>query len=132
LKETGSCPGLERSRERVVVGTCLCQRARLLGILALLSRPRVKREINPGYLSVSRIRVSLAPHPRASSLQCPPMLAEAIREARRKRGWSVLHLSKRSGVPRGVISQIECESLSSYVPSEGNTLRFWEKPLRCR
>ena len=50
------------------------------------------------------------------------MLADTLREARRKRGWSVLHLSKRSGVPRGVIEQIESGSpSSSYVPSEGNT-----------
>ena len=49
------------------------------------------------------------------------MLADAVREARCKRGWSMLHLSKRSGVRRWVISQIEGESPSSYVPSEGNT-----------
>ena len=48
------------------------------------------------------------------------MLANAVREARRKRGWSVVHLSKRSGVSRGVIEQIEDES-PTYVPSEGNT-----------
>ena len=48
------------------------------------------------------------------------MLAEVLREARRKRGCSLLHLSKRSGVPRGVIEQIESAS-PSYVPSEGNT-----------
>jgi transcriptional regulator with XRE-family HTH domain len=48
------------------------------------------------------------------------MLANTLREARRKRGWSVVHLSKRSGVSRGVIEQIENES-PTYVPSEGNT-----------
>jgi transcriptional regulator with XRE-family HTH domain len=48
------------------------------------------------------------------------MLANTAREARRKRGWSFVHLSKRSGVSRGVIEQIEEES-PSYVPSEGNT-----------
>ena len=58
---------------------------------------------------------------RASPLQSPPMLAQTVREARRKRGWSVLHLSKRSGVSWRVIRQIEDESPSSYVPSEGNT-----------
>ena len=47
------------------------------------------------------------------------MLADALRESRSKRGWSVLHLSKRSGVPWGVIEQIEGED-PSYVPSEGN------------
>jgi transcriptional regulator with XRE-family HTH domain len=49
------------------------------------------------------------------------MLADTLREARRKRGWSILHLSKRSGVPWSVIRRIEDES-PSYVPSEGNTL----------
>jgi transcriptional regulator with XRE-family HTH domain len=48
------------------------------------------------------------------------MLAEVLREARRKRGCSTLHLCKRSGVSRWVILLIEDES-SSYVPSEGNT-----------
>jgi transcriptional regulator with XRE-family HTH domain len=48
------------------------------------------------------------------------MLAEVLREARRKRGWSVGQLSKRSGVPGWVIGEIEGES-PSYVPSEGNT-----------
>ena len=48
------------------------------------------------------------------------MLADTLRQARRKKGWSVLHLSKRSGVSRGVIQQIEDEN-PSYVPSEGNT-----------
>ena len=50
------------------------------------------------------------------------MLAQTLREARRKRGWSVRHLSKRSGVSWRVIEQIEDESPSSYyVPSKGNT-----------
>jgi transcriptional regulator with XRE-family HTH domain len=48
------------------------------------------------------------------------MLANTLREARRKKGFSVLHLSKRSGVSWGVIEQIESGS-PSYVPSEGNT-----------
>ena len=48
------------------------------------------------------------------------MLADTVREARRKRGWSVVHLSQRSGVSRWIIRQIEEES-PSYVPSEGNT-----------
>lgn len=48
------------------------------------------------------------------------MLANTVREARRKRGWSVVHLSKRSGVSRGVIEQIERGS-PFYVPREGNT-----------
>jgi transcriptional regulator with XRE-family HTH domain len=48
------------------------------------------------------------------------MMADTLRQARRKKGWSVLHLSKRSSVSWGVIQQIEDES-PSYVPSEGNT-----------
>jgi transcriptional regulator with XRE-family HTH domain len=48
------------------------------------------------------------------------MLAQTLREARRKKGWGVLYLSKRSGVSRGVIEQIESAS-PPYVPSEGNT-----------
>ena len=47
-------------------------------------------------------------------------MADTLRQARRKKGWDVLHLSKRSGVPRGVIEQIE-DGSPSYVPSEGNT-----------
>jgi transcriptional regulator with XRE-family HTH domain len=50
----------------------------------------------------------------------PPMLAQTLREARRKKGFSVLYLSRRSGVSRGVIEQIE-SGIHSYVPSEGNT-----------
>ncbi len=48
------------------------------------------------------------------------MLADTLRQARRKKGFSVLYLSKRSSVSRGVIEQIESGS-PSYVPSEGNT-----------
>jgi transcriptional regulator with XRE-family HTH domain len=48
------------------------------------------------------------------------MLAQTLREARRKKGWGVLYLSKRSGVSRGIIQRIESGS-SYYVPSEGNT-----------
>jgi len=54
------------------------------------------------------------------SLQCPPMLAETLRQARRKKGLSMLHLSRRSGASLEVIEQIESGS-PSYVPSEGNT-----------
>ena len=53
------------------------------------------------------------------------MLAQVLREARRKRGWSVLHLSKRSGVPLGAIEQIE-DGSPSCVPSEGNTVLLAE------
>jgi ribosome-binding protein aMBF1 (putative translation factor) len=48
------------------------------------------------------------------------MLADTVREARCNRGWSVVHLSQRSGVSRWIIRQIEEES-PSYVPSEGTT-----------
>jgi transcriptional regulator with XRE-family HTH domain len=53
------------------------------------------------------------------------MLAETLRHARRKKGFSVLYLSKRSVVTQGVIEQIESGS-SSYVPSEGNTAHLAE------
>ena len=53
------------------------------------------------------------------------MLAQTLREARRKKGWSVLHLSKRSGVSWGIIQRIESGS-PSYVPSEGNTALLGE------
>jgi transcriptional regulator with XRE-family HTH domain len=48
------------------------------------------------------------------------MLADTLRQARRKKGWGARHLSKRSGVSLEVIEQIESGS-PSYVPSEGNT-----------
>ena len=53
------------------------------------------------------------------------MLADTLREARRKRGFSLLRLSKRSGVSWSVIRQIESGS-PSYVPSEGNTVLLAE------
>jgi len=43
-----------------------------------------------------------------------------VREERRKKGWSIPQLSKRSSVPGRVIYEIESGS-SSYVPSEANT-----------
>jgi transcriptional regulator with XRE-family HTH domain len=48
------------------------------------------------------------------------VLADTVREARRKKGFSVLHLSKRSGVSWSIIRQIKSGS-PSYVPSESNT-----------
>jgi transcriptional regulator with XRE-family HTH domain len=54
------------------------------------------------------------------------MLAQTLKEARLKRGFSVGQLSKRSGVPGWVISNIEGESPSSYVPSEGNVALLGE------
>ena len=65
-----------------------------------------------------RVRAISAPQARISSLQCLPVLADMLRQARRKRGWGVLHLSKRSGAFWSVIEQIESPSC---VPSEGNT-----------
>ena len=53
------------------------------------------------------------------------MLAEAVRETRRKKGFSIGQLSKRSGVPEWVIHHIESET-PSYVPSEGNTALLGE------
>jgi transcriptional regulator with XRE-family HTH domain len=53
------------------------------------------------------------------------VLGETVRELRRKKGWSIGQLSKRSGVPEWVIHEIEGES-PSYVPSEGNTALLGE------
>ncbi len=43
-----------------------------------------------------------------------------MQRARREKGWSIGQLSKRSGVPRRVIREIESGS-PTYVPSEANT-----------
>jgi transcriptional regulator with XRE-family HTH domain len=51
---------------------------------------------------------------------------ETLREARRKKGWSIEQLSKRSGVPGRLIRQIESKSPSSYIPSEANTILLGE------
>jgi transcriptional regulator with XRE-family HTH domain len=48
------------------------------------------------------------------------VLAQTLSEARRNKGWSILHLSKRSGVSRWAIERIE-DGSPSYVLSEGNT-----------
>ena len=53
------------------------------------------------------------------------MLAETLREVRRKKGWSIEELSKSSGVPGRLIRQIESQS-PSYVPSEANTILLGE------
>ena len=58
----------------------------------------------------------------------PPMLAQVLREARRKKGWRVPYLSKRSGVSWWVIEQIE-DGSTSYLPSEGDTALL-EQALR--
>ena len=47
------------------------------------------------------------PQAGTTSLQCLPMLADTLRQARRKKGRGVLDLSKRSGVSRGIIQQVE-------------------------
>jgi transcriptional regulator with XRE-family HTH domain len=54
------------------------------------------------------------------------MLAQTLTEARYKKGWSIEELSKRSGVPGGLIREIERGSPSSYVPSEANTILLAE------
>jgi transcriptional regulator with XRE-family HTH domain len=51
----------------------------------------------------------------------PPVLGETVGEARRRRGWSIEQLSKRSGVPARLIREVESRS-PSYVPSETNTV----------
>jgi transcriptional regulator with XRE-family HTH domain len=47
------------------------------------------------------------------------LLGETVRRLRCEKGWSVLQLSKRSGVPEQVIEGLE--SGGPYVPSEANT-----------
>src|SRR5919112_2304605 len=50
-----------------------------------------------------------------------PVLGETLGEARRRRGWSIEQLSKRSSVPERLIREIESQS-PTYVPSETNTV----------
>jgi ribosome-binding protein aMBF1 (putative translation factor) len=66
-------------------------------------------------------------HPRGRPLKSccafptiAPVLGETVGEARRKKGWSIEQLSKRSSVPGRLIREIESQS-PSYVPSEANT-----------
>jgi transcriptional regulator with XRE-family HTH domain len=47
------------------------------------------------------------------------LLGETVQRLRYEKCWSVLQLSKRSGVPEHVIEEIE--SGRPYVPSEANT-----------
>jgi transcriptional regulator with XRE-family HTH domain len=44
---------------------------------------------------------------------------------RYEKGWSVLQLSKRSGVPKHLIKEIE-SGRRPYVPSEANTVLLGE------
>ena len=53
------------------------------------------------------------------------MLGETVREVRRRRGWSIEQLSKRSGVPARLIREVESQS-PTYVPSETNTILLAE------
>jgi transcriptional regulator with XRE-family HTH domain len=53
------------------------------------------------------------------------MLGQALREARHPKGWNIEQLSKSSGVPGGLIREIENQS-PSYVPSENNTILLGE------
>jgi transcriptional regulator with XRE-family HTH domain len=52
------------------------------------------------------------------------VLGETIWQLRTGKGWSILQLSKRSGVPEQII--LEIESGRPYVPSEGNTVLLAE------
>ena len=54
-----------------------------------------------------------------------PVLGETVGEARRRRGWSIEQLSKRSGVPARLIREVESQS-PTYVPSETNTVLLAE------
>jgi Helix-turn-helix len=69
---------------------------------------------------------ALHPEGQLCQLYNEPMLRETLREARRKKGWSIEQLSKRSGVPGRLIREIESKSPSSYVPSEANTILLAE------
>ena len=48
-----------------------------------------------------------------------------MRQARYAKGWSIEQLSKRSGVPRRLLREMESGS-STYVPSEANTVLLAE------
>jgi transcriptional regulator with XRE-family HTH domain len=48
-----------------------------------------------------------------------------VRRARCAKGWSIPQLSKRSGVPRRLIREMEGGS-GTYVPSETNTVLLAE------
>jgi transcriptional regulator with XRE-family HTH domain len=52
-------------------------------------------------------------------------LGETVLRARHAKGWSIEHLSKRSGVPGRLIREMEGGS-ASYVPSEVNTVLLAE------
>jgi len=52
-------------------------------------------------------------------------LGETLGEARRRRGWSIEQLSKRSGGPARLIQEMEGGS-PTYVPSEANTVLLAE------
>jgi len=70
----------------------------------------------------------LKPSPRRPAplaLQWGAMLGQALREARHPKGWNIEQLSKSSGVPGGLIREIENQS-PSYVPSENNTILLGE------
>ena len=54
-----------------------------------------------------------------------PVLGETVGEARRRRGWSIKQLSKRSGVLARLIREVESQS-PTYVPSETNTVLLAE------
>jgi transcriptional regulator with XRE-family HTH domain len=53
------------------------------------------------------------------------VLGETVGEARRRRGWSIEQLSKRSGVPGRLIREVESQG-ATYVPSEANTVLLAE------
>jgi ribosome-binding protein aMBF1 (putative translation factor) len=52
-------------------------------------------------------------------------LGDTVRQAKCQKGWSIEQLSKRSGVPRWLIREMEGGS-STYVPSEANTVLLAE------
>jgi hypothetical protein len=112
-------PGHERNRERAHAEDCTrgalacqiaCTRCEHRGLNG--RKLSVKISFQP---SVESVLMTLSVHPKLD-----PVLGETVREVGRKKGFSVEHLFKRSGVPWWVIHRIECES-PSYVPSGGNT-----------
>jgi transcriptional regulator with XRE-family HTH domain len=54
-----------------------------------------------------------------------PVLGDTVRRVRCAKGWSIEQLSKRSGVPGGLIREME-KSSPTYVPSEANTVLLAE------
>jgi predicted transcriptional regulator len=55
------------------------------------------------------------------------VLGDTVKQERCTKGWSIEHLSKRSGVPGRLIREVEGGSVT-YVLSEVNTVLLAEAP----